>query len=257
MTRSNGGPIIVLAYPHAGDWLLTQVLSASPVIACTHTSGLLPLCSAAVSTWEQVEDRGSGPSPLAVKSIRTLVSTIAAAVQASTGAKRWCETAYTRPGAAETFLSIFPETVFLCLHRSLPGLLDESLRRYPWGLGDSPFWRWDSPYPGNNVAMIAAYWVAHTQALLDFEAHHPACSTRIRYEDLMRERSQATASISQFLGLDLTELRAPKLAAAPEPAADGDSAELSHQVNRLPEALRGRVSELDAKLGYHPSRAAS
>jgi hypothetical protein len=42
-------PIVVLTYAHAGAELLTQLLSASPPVACTSATGLLPVCHEATS----------------------------------------------------------------------------------------------------------------------------------------------------------------------------------------------------------------
>jgi hypothetical protein len=65
---STHGMIIVLTYPHAGDQQLRDVLSANQSVTCTCSTGLLPLCHSAMTTWQNVETRNSAPSQLAIKS---------------------------------------------------------------------------------------------------------------------------------------------------------------------------------------------
>jgi hypothetical protein len=245
------GPVILLTYAHAGAEELQRALSASKSLACTSGTGLLPLCHVAITAWQQAESRDT-PSPLAVKSVRTLLSTITAVVQAREGAARLCETAVATPTAAAAFALVFPETTFVCLHRCFPGVLASGLNAYPFGLGNSPFWPYSGPHPGNNIATIAAYWAARTQALLEFEAHHAGSSCRVRYEDLTADPVAQASLIYARLGLDTTELAvlrplhdqaAPATAAAssPSPAA---------LENSMPPELRATVDRLSERLGY-------
>jgi hypothetical protein len=259
--RSPGqGPVIVFTYPHAGDELLTHALSASRSVACTHSTGLLPLCHAAITTWQNVENRETAPAPLAVKSVRSLVSTMAAVIQSGTGATRWCETASAGSAAAGTFLRIFPETTFLCLHRSLPAVIAEAALAYPWGLGGSPFWQYAAGHPGSNLATIAAYWAAHTGQLLDFEDAHPQSCLRVRHEDLAAQPYQCTAEIFARLGLDAHDLIAPGQtgddrqpdADADRNSAPGASPPPQPPLEQVPSPLLARVSELHTRLGYEP-----
>lgn len=250
----SSAPIIVLTYAHTGTGLLSQLLSASPRLACTSATGLLPVCHDAISAWQQAEGRTGRPSALAIKSVRTLATAMITVIQACHGARRWCEIAYSGPEVAETFLQVFPAVRFLCLYRSMPGVLSEAVGAYPWGLGDSPFWAYSSSHPGNNVATIAAYWTVRSQALLDFESSHPGSCIRVRYEDLADDSGRRAAGIFDALGLDDGEL-----ARLREPARKGqygtheaalDTGESQFPVDRIPLALRSRAAEVSARLGY-------
>jgi len=243
------GPIIVLTYEHSGVELLSDVLSASCTVACTDGTGLLPLCHLASGTWRSIENGGSAPSALAVKSIRSLVSTMAAVVQSRAGATRWCEIAYAGSAAAETFRRIFPEATFICLHRSLRAVFADGMRAYPWGLGGSPFWGYAVGHPGNNVATIAEYWVAHTQELLVFEYRHPECSLRVRHEDLIDHPERTKNAIYDFLGLDPSTVSAtPMLRSAPDKRVE--EVEPAVQLAQLPSDLRAKIEDLHVGLGY-------
>lgn len=173
-------PIVVLTYPHAGAELLAQLLSASPSVACTSATGLLPVCQDAISAWQQAEGRNGPPSPLAIKSVHALATSLITVIRARGGASRWCEIAYNRHEAAQAFLQVFPAARFLCLYRSMRGVLSETVRAYPWGLGGTPLWAHSAGHPGNNAATITAHWTVRTQALLEFESSHPDSCTRVR-----------------------------------------------------------------------------
>lgn len=248
---SRDGPVVVLTYAHAGAELLREVLSASPSLVCTLGTGVIPLCHAALATWRAVEGRGAAQSALAIKSVRTLAATMITAIQAGSGATRWCEIAVAAPEAATTFLRVFPSTAFLCLHRGLDGVLAEGLKAYPWGLGGSPFWPFAGPHPGNSVATITAFWAACTEQLLDFEASNAERCGRVRYEDLAADTDRVAAAVYGFLGLDTDASPAPH---APRVAAgeDRDEAVRAEQLSCVPDWARAKIGDLHSRLGYPP-----
>lgn len=244
-------PVVVITYPHSGAQLLTDMLAGSRSLACTSATGLLPLCHEAIGAWQQAEGRNGPPSPLAIKSVRSLVTTICLVIQAHAGARRWCETAFTSAEVARAFLRIFPDTTFLCFHRSLNGVFGEAIRDYPWGLGDSPFWAFSGGHPGNNAATIAAYWAARTESLLDLEAGNPDSCLRVRHEDLAVDRARQAREISEALGLDPNELAGLPEPEPPQPAAPADFRP-AVPVNRVPPGLLTRIRDLHARLAYDP-----
>jgi sulfotransferase family protein len=247
-----GAPVIVLTYPHAGAELLGQLLSESRTLACTFASGLVPLCHDAVTTWQRAEGTGGPPSSLAIQSVRALATTMITVIRAGAGVSRWCEIAFASPAAAQTFLQVFPGSMVICLHRSLPGVFREAASTYPWGLGESPFWAFASGHPGNNVATIAAYWVTRTEALLNFETAHPDSSLRIRYEDLVAEPGQQAHTIMTALGLEASD---PTVVPQPEagPAADLTSACSGQPLpaDRIPPQILAKVEFLHHALAYN------
>ena len=244
-------PVIVLSYAHSGAEELQRVLSGSKSLACTSGTGLLPLCQAAITVWQQAEDRDT-PSPLAVKSVRTLLSAITAVIQAREGGARLCETAIATPAAAAAFARVFPDATFVCVHRGFPGVLAAGLSAYPFGLGNSPFWPYSGSHQGNSIATIAAYWAARTQALLEFEAQHAGSSCRVRYEDLTADPVAQAGLIYARLGLDVTELAVlrhldDQAASAVADARSASSAALAYP---MPPELRATVDRLSERLGY-------
>lgn len=255
--RQGGGPcapLVILTYAHAGAELLTHRLSASRSLACTAGTGVLPLCHDALSAWRRAEGRDGPASPLAVKSVRALVTSMITVIQASGGGSRWCETAFTGDAVAQSFLQVFPEAQFLCLHRSLPEIYREATHAYPWGLSTSPFWRYSAANPGNNVATVAAYWAARTEALLEFEAQNPGSCQRIRYEDVSADRPRHLGVILARLGVDASDLgggRGSSESQVADLSGSGAGAQLPEEWMPLP--LLAKVRDLHAKLGYeHP-----
>lgn len=242
-------PIVVLTYAHAGAEVLAGALSASQSLTCTSGTGLLPLCHAAAMAWQNAEGPG-WPSPLAIKSIRAMAATMVTVIQARAGATRWCETALAPPVAAGTFLRVFPETIFVCLHRSMAGVLADGTAAYPWGLGSSPFWPYSAGHPGNNVATIAAYWAACTEALLDFEDQHPRSCMRVRHEDLTAELDLQTRAIYTRLGLCARDLAVPPRPAPTSSRADRCDIGFAVPAHQIPAPLRPKINELYSRLDY-------
>jgi hypothetical protein len=241
-------PIVVLAYAHAGDELLADALSAGGEVACTRATGLLPLCHAALGAWRRIENRKHAPSALALKSTRSMVNTMMVVHQSNAGATRWCETTYADPVVAETFLELFPESVFVCLHRSLQAVFSDGIRSYPWGLGDSPFWTHAFGHPGNNVATIAEYWAAHTERLLEFEDRHPQCTLRIRHEDLIDHPDRIIGRLLEFLALDIRTL--PEASARRGSDKEAGNALPITQLSELPAQLCTKIVDFHARLDY-------
>jgi len=131
-------------------------------------------------------------------------------------------------------------------------VLASGLSAYPFGLGNSPFWPYSGPHPGNSIATIAAYWATRTQALLDFEAHRAGSSCRLRYEDLTADPVAQASIIYARLGLDATEPAVPRpphdqAASAMAAASSASPADLE---NSIPPGLRATMDRLSERLGY-------
>lgn len=251
---STAGPVVVLTYAHSGFPLLANLLSASSTLTCTSGKGVLTACYAAAETWRRIDGRASGLSALAAKSIRLMASTMVAVSQAASPGSRWCETAATVPRAAWDFARLFPETTFLSLHRDLRGVLGAAITSWRWGLAGSPFWPYTAKHPGDSAAAIAAYWIASTQALLDFEDSHADSCLRLRYEDVAAEpRRVGEMLIYPYLGLDSRDLAL--LNEVTNHAADGAPGTGTPDavpVPRLPSGLLAEINGLHGRLGYDP-----
>jgi hypothetical protein len=186
---------------------------------------------------------------------------MAMVVQSAAGASRWCETAYAWSGVAETFLDIFPEATFLCLHRSLQAVVTDGIHAYPWGLDRSPFWTFSGGHPGNNIATISEYWAAHTEQLLAFEDAHPESCLRVRQEDLASDPDRHISEIFKRLEFDTADLIQPgrqsgdQQVTADASGPSGCHADPSPPLSQLPPPLLAKASELHMRLGYGPLAA--
>jgi hypothetical protein len=248
-------PVIVLACPDSGGPRLLSLLSASGELACTSATGVLPLCDQAAQVWRRVENgspRAGGLSALAARSIRASIAPLVMHILACSGAQRWCECAAPAPEAAETFLGLFPGTRFVCLHREASQVIRAALARSPWGLAGQAYRSFIAAQPGSTVAALALYWVAHTEALLAFEADHPDECLRVRFEDLPGAMEDPPAALSSFLGLAATGypgLPSPREGDHPVPGA-GVSPPAALPLEQLPPAVLAQVNDLLGQLGY-------
>jgi hypothetical protein len=239
------GPVIVLAAGCSGAETLTSILESRPGWACTSSTGILPLCAQAMTTWRKL---GEGFEAMGTASVRALASAMITCVLAAAGGKRWCEVS-TAPAAAASFATLFPRARFVCLYRACPSMIAAAADTSPTGLAPGDTGDFTARHPGGNVAAIAAYWCAVTSAMLGFEAAHADRSLRVRFEDLAATQA-TTDQLMRFLDLGVSGLGP---AAVPEPA--GTAGVLvpgtgEGPASRLPEQLLTRVNKLHAALGY-------
>jgi sulfotransferase family protein len=257
--RARRGPVVVLTYAHAGGARLQAALADHPELACTSGTGVLPLCEQAAAAWQHVEDRPAGavPSPLAVTSIRSLIAMMLTTIAARTGRTRWCETATVHQDAAQTFLTLYPDSRFICLHRACDGVIRAALAARPWGLSGPAFAPYTAAYPASTVAAIAAYWTAYAGPLVAFEAAHPEACRRVRCEDLDAEPDATAGALTAFLGLGAAAITPPRPADPDDRPAGGARDAVPLPVGQLPAPLLGQVNALHAQLGYPPLEPAA
>lgn len=244
-------PIIVLSYAYAGADRVQNALAAGGRLACTSGTGIIPECATAAETWRRIEgQQGATMSRLAAAAIRALATAQITAILAGSGQPRWCELATAAPGAAETFLQVFPQASFVCAHRSCLEVIQAGVQASPWGLQGQGFLPFLVSYPGNSVAALAAYWATSTEQLLAFERAYPRVTHRVRYEDVTTQPDQALGAIRANLALGRDGL-APQPDWLTEPT-DTPESDAKVPDEMIPEPLRQRINQLHAELGYPP-----
>jgi len=248
-------PIVLLSYGYSGAEHVQNLLATGTGLACTSSTGIIPLCQAAAETWQRVEGHaGEAMSRLAVSTLRGLVTAQVTAILAGAGESRWCELATANPGAAQPFLRAFPEAAFVCVHRNCLDVIRTGVAASPWGLYGQGLGSYLLLYPGNSVAILAAYWVNRTEELLNFESVNPQVTCRVRYEDVTAQPDEALAGLRSWLRLGnpcrntLTE----------DVDYSGPDAEVARSaasevpVELIPIPLHQRINRLHAELGYPP-----
>jgi hypothetical protein len=247
-------PIIVLSYAYAGAERVQNALAVGGSLGCTSGTGIIPQCAAAAEAWRRIEgQQGMTLSRLAAAAIRGLVTAQIAAILASSGQPRWCELATAAPGAAETFLQVFPDAHFVCVHRSCLDVIRAGVQANPWGLQAQGFKPFLLAYPGNSVAALAAYWMTSTEQLLDFERANQQATDRVRYEDVTTQPGQALAAVRAALGLGDAESGDIPGAQRGWPTEPGDAPaepDATVPAEMIPQPLRQRITGLHARLGY-------
>ena len=262
MTRShatllNGqvtAPIVILTFGYSGAQSLESMLAGRTGLVCTSGTGILPLCAQAAAAWQQLERSPAGMSAMAASSVRALATTMITCTLVAARGSRWCETA-TAPGAAGTFARLFPQAQFVCFYRACAPVIADVTQASRWGLGNAGVEDFAAMYPGNSVAAVAAYWGAHTSAMLDFETVHSGRVLRVRHEDLMASTAATASSIVRFLGLDEP---LPGLPGFPPDAEDmamaadppGTCTAQQIPVGLIPTPVLDRINSLHARLAY-------
>ena len=249
------GPVILLSGAYSGAQRVQDLLATGTGLACTMGTGIIPLCLAAAETWRRVEGRqGPAMSQLAAASIRRLISAQVTAMLAGAGKKRWCELAMVDQSAAQQFLQLIPNAVFICVHRGCLDVIRAGVAASPWGLHGPRLVPYLISYPGNSVAALAAYWTTCTEELLAFEKANPQITRRVRYEDTTGELGGALTTLRTWLRLHGD--RGTSFPGPTDHTEPGDatlpSPEPEVPAEMIPPPLRQRVSHLHAELGYPP-----
>ncbi len=136
------------------------------------------------------------------------------------------------------------------VHREASQVIHAALARSPWGLAGQAYRPFIAAQPGSTVAALAAYWVAHTEELLAFEADHPDECLRVRFEDLPSAMGGAPAALNTFLGL-ATASRPPSPPDGDLPKTGADTPPpAALPLNQMPPALLAQVNGLLDRLGY-------
>jgi Sulfotransferase family len=257
VTTSAGAPndpVIVLSYAYAGAERVQAALAADSRLARTSGTGIIPQCDVIAETWRRIEgQQGSTMSRVATAAIRGIVTAQVTAILASSGQPQWCELSTGSPGAAETFLQVFPQTRFVCVHRSCLDVVRAGVQASPWGLQGQGFMPFLLAYPGNSVAALAAHWLTSTEQLLTFERANHQAAHRVRYEDATTQPDQALAAVRAVLGLGRQEGNGG-FPAQPwrltEPGGGAAEPDARVPSEMIPEPLRQRISHVHAELGY-------
>jgi hypothetical protein len=249
-------PIIVLSYPYAGAERVQDTLAEGSSLGCTSGTGIIPQCAAAAEAWRRIEGQQSMTmSRLAATTIRRLVTAQIATILASSGRRRWCELTTAAPGAAETFLQVFPDAHVVCVHRSCLDVIGAGVQANPWGLQGPGLRPFMLAYPGNSVAALAAFWVNSTEQLLGFERANQQATDRVRHEDVTTQPGRALAAVRAALVLGDTgsdDSPPAQRGWLTEPGAAPAEPDATVPAEMIPQPLREQITHLHAELGYPP-----
>jgi hypothetical protein len=246
-------PVIVLSYAYSGAASVQEALALGTDLACTSGTGILPLCAVAAETWQRVDGRSAQtPSPLAAASIRGMITAQVTAILATAGKTRWCELATASPDAAASFLQLFPQTLFICVHRSCLDVVRAAMQANPWGTNGQGLTPYFLAYPGNNVAALAAYWADAAEQLIVFQEVHRGSTQSLRFEDINAHPDQALISVRAALhlvadGQSSAHLGRPR---SPETRIPLQVQQGKVPLALLPSALLERINVLHTRLGY-------
>jgi hypothetical protein len=207
-------PVFVLSTARSGSTLLRFILDSHPVLACPPESDVALAFRYLLRMRTILEQARTGAGEQGPSA--ALPEHIAAAVRRpvdeafgdylrSVGKTRWCDKSPDSVWDAELLPKLYPRARFICLYRHPMDVIASLVESHPFGLGDGLAARHQSlaaQYPGNMVATAGAYWQAHVERMLAFEATHPERCLRVRYEDLATAPEPTAAKIFSFLGIE-------------------------------------------------------
>jgi hypothetical protein len=194
------GPLLVVAQAHPAAGYLRSLIAGDGTVACTESTGLLPLCDRAVTAWKLVEGRSGPSSALAAKSIRSMISVMRAVVLSRLGGQEWCEISTASVQAAEAFLCLYPAAKIACLYCHVSALTGEPAERDRQAANDDAF-RGPKIWLGADVLSRTSYWTISAAAMLDFQHKHPDKCQSFRYEDFIDQPRAALLDLRAFFGL--------------------------------------------------------
>jgi hypothetical protein len=97
---------------------------------------------------------------------------------------------------------LFPRVRCLLAFRHVMDTVASGLEASPWGFQAYGYAPYVQASPGNSVAALAHYWLAHVTAALSWEEEHPDRCHRVRYEDLVLQPEETASGILRFLGVE-------------------------------------------------------
>ncbi|MFD0690816.1 sulfotransferase family protein [Actinomadura fibrosa] len=269
----------MLSTARSGSTLLRFILDSHPVLACPPESDVALAFRHLLRMRTILEEArtgtgGQGPSAglpeHIAAAVRRPVDEAFAEYLRSVGKKRWCDKSPDSVWDAEILPELYPRARFISLYRHPMDVIASLVESHPFGLGDGLAARHQhlaAQYPGNMVATAGAYWQAHVERMLAFEAMHPDRCLRIRYEDLATAPEPTAARIFSFLGVKqvpgITEecfrvehaRQGPgdkKIWLTDRVSADSLGRGVRIPASFLPAPMRRDVNRLLEMLGYRP-----
>ncbi len=97
---------------------------------------------------------------------------------------------------------LFPSMRCVLAFRHVMDTVASGIEASPWGFQAYGYAPYVQMSPGNSVAALASYWLAHVMAALKWEDEHPETSHRVRYEDLVLCPEETVGGVLRFLGVE-------------------------------------------------------
>jgi Sulfotransferase family len=261
-------PVIILTGARSGSTLLRILLDAHPELACPSETNIAKVCLQLGRSWSVLDPAsGNNLSSRAVAVTRGLLDAMYGDYLRRNGKRRWCDKSLGTAQVAAILVELFPKAKFVCLYRHCMDVIDSGLEASPWGLIDYGFQTVPGPLPGNNIAAIAAYWIEHTAAALNFEARFPDKCHRVYYEDLALAPEETADDLLEFIGVapapgiasrcfdlrsDLIGFADHKLRATSNISADSVGRGIRIPPEMMPPGQLDMMNKLLVTLGYTP-----
>jgi hypothetical protein len=97
---------------------------------------------------------------------------------------------------------LFPSMRCVLAFRHVMDTVASGIEASPWGFQAYGYAPYVYASPGNTVAALANYWLAHVATALDWQEQHPEICYRVRYEDLVLDPEATVRGILRFLEVE-------------------------------------------------------
>jgi hypothetical protein len=235
-------PLIVAGCAFAGVRTLREAVLACESMAWIDAPRFVHLGHQLAGLWTRIDGRPN--VSLQRSAIGALLNAMLIGRLAGSGARSWA--AATEPAPSEGldfFATLLPTARFICLHRRCDTVALSVVRARPWGISGAgaTLDAYATKHPWNQATALTDYWATQTQALLAFEAAHADRCLRVRFEDIIADKTGVESRLAGFAGLPL-RLQ----------TADDDVVTGSLPSDQLPDGLLRRVNDLMEELKYEP-----
>jgi hypothetical protein len=216
--RSASAPVFVVCNARSGSTLLRWLIDAHDEISCPGETDIATLLDAYVDSAQAT----GLPVEHALVRARAVVDDLMAAHLAEAGKTRWCDKSLSNVTAMDRLAAAWPDARFVLLHRHAMDVIGSALEASEWGLDTYGLAPYAQMSPTNGVIAVAGYWIERTAAMLDFEARHPGCCLRLRYEDFVTSTDASMKGVWRLFGVDGSLRRADAFAGLHDPLAPAD-----------------------------------
>ena len=221
-------PIFILSCARSGSTLLRYIIDTHPDICCPPELGLGALCQRlwhvyysttgqALNVGDEAEKR-----KLVLAEVKRNVSNIMMSYANIKNKKMWCEKSPDNLVFLNIIKDVFPDAMYICLHRNCLDVVHSLLEVSRYGFMDDVA-GYVHRNPHNLVAAFAEYWSNYTETLLRLEREHTSQCFRVNYESLVSNPSEISEQLFAFLKVRWDESLLNNIFSAPHDSWHGDS----------------------------------
>ncbi|MGH9069767.1 MAG: sulfotransferase family protein [Acidimicrobiales bacterium] len=210
--HASSEPIFILCLARSGSTLLTRLLDMHERIVGPAETNLSSACQQVVHTVQAfgqefvTDDRSAKHErERAVAQARKMANSAIRTYLGRRSENILVDKSLSNVEQAELLLECFPEARFVCLYRHCLDVVCSLIEASPWGFDAYGAATYVARSPVNFVAGLVDMWNLATTRQVEFAKAHPASTTTVRYEDLVRQPQVVMGALFKRFGLKAPE----------------------------------------------------